>query len=69
MGLKGAGPYFQRSMQTKVFHGLVCIDDLLTHGKTDSEFLTSTRRLHERFRAKNVAVNNAREKLIPREHK
>ena len=42
MGLKGAGPYFQRSMQNKVFHGLVYIDDVLTHGKTDPEFLTTT---------------------------
>ncbi len=57
MGLKGAGPYFQRSMQTKVFHGLVYIDDVLSHGKTEPEFLTNTRRLYERLRATNVAVN------------
>ena len=35
MGLKGACPYFQR---TKVLHGLVYIDDVLTHDKTDPEF-------------------------------
>jgi len=44
MGLKGAGPYFQRSLQTKVFDGLVYIDDVLTHGKTDPAFLTNIRR-------------------------
>ena len=36
-------PYFQRSTQTKVFHGLVYNDDVLTHGKTDTAFLTNTR--------------------------
>ena len=41
MGLKGSGPYFQRSMQNKVLNGLVyeiCeiyIDDVLIHGKSD----------------------------------
>ncbi len=35
MGLKGAGPYFQRSLH----------HDVLTHGKTDPEFLTNTRRV------------------------
>ena len=43
-GLPGAGPYFQRSMQTKVLDDLVYVDDVLTHGKTDPEFLTNTRR-------------------------
>jgi hypothetical protein len=44
MGLKGADPYFQNSMQNKVLHGLVCeiyIGDVLTHGKTDPELLIS----------------------------
>jgi hypothetical protein len=42
MGLKGSGPYFQRSMQNKVLNGLVyeiCeiyIDDVL---KSEAEFL------------------------------
>ncbi len=27
---------------TKVFHGLVYIDDVLTHGKTGPEFLSNT---------------------------
>jgi hypothetical protein len=30
MGLKGAGPNLQLSMQTKVLNGLIYIDDLLT---------------------------------------
>ena len=53
MGLKGAGPYFQRSMQNKVLNGLVyeiCeiyIDDVLIHGKTDEDFLANTRRVFE----------------------
>ena len=40
MGLKGAGPYFQRSMASKVLAGLIyriCelyIDDVLIHGTT-----------------------------------
>ena len=35
MGLKGAGPYFQRPR-------LVYIEDVRTHGKTGPEFLTNT---------------------------
>ena len=51
MGLKGAGPYFQRSMQNKVINSLayeiyeIYINDVLIHGKTDSDFLTITRRV------------------------
>ncbi len=69
MGLKGAGPYFQRSMQNKVLNGLVyeiCeiyIDDVLIHGKTDEDFLANTRRVFERLRAKKVAVNPRKTKL------
>ena len=61
MGLKVAGPYFQRSMQSKVLNGLVyemCIvDDVLIHGKSEAEFLRNVRRVFERLCAKNVAVN------------
>ena len=45
MGLKGAGPQFQRSMQNKVVNGLdyeICeiyIDNVLIHGKSEAEFL------------------------------
>ena len=69
MGLKGAGPYFQRSMQNKVLNGLVyeiCeiyIDDVLIHGQTDPDFLANTRRVFERLRSKKVAVNPRKTKL------
>jgi hypothetical protein len=35
----------------------VCIDDVLIHGKSEAEFLRNVRRVFERLRAKNVAVN------------
>ena len=47
MGLKGAGPYFQRSMSSTVLAGLVyriCelyIDDVLIHGSSEREFLAN----------------------------
>ena len=47
MGLKGASPFFQRSMANKVLAGYVTriceiyIDDLLVHGRTDDELLDS----------------------------
>ena len=66
MGLKGAGPYFQRSMQNKIPNGLVCeiyIDDVLIHDKTDPDFITNTRRVFERLRVKKVAVNPRKTKL------
>jgi hypothetical protein len=69
MGLKGSGPYFQRSMQNKVLNGLVyeiCeiyIDDVLIHGKSEAEILRNVRRVFERLRAKNVAVNPKKTKL------
>ena len=62
MILKGAGPYFQRTIQNKVLHGVVyeiCeiyIDDVLIHGKSDPEFLDSTRRVFDHLHDKNVAV-------------
>ncbi len=62
MRLKGAGPYFQCSMQNKVLNGPVyeiCeifIDDVLIHGKSEAEFLRNVRRVFERLCAKNVAV-------------
>ena len=67
MGLKGAGLYFQRSMQNKV--GLVyeiCeiyIDDVLIHGKSEPEYLDNTRRVLDRLRDKKVAVNPRKTKL------
>ena len=66
MGWKGAGPYFQRSMSNTVLAGLVyhiCelyIDDVLIHGET---FLANVRKLFERLREFNVAVNPKKTKL------
>ena len=53
MGLKGAGPYFQRSMQTKDLGGLVYVDDVKSFTLTHDDY-TSV---------------NAMKTLIPREHK
>ena len=45
MGLKGSGPYFQRSMSNTVLAGLVyqiCelyIDDVLIHGRAEVEYV------------------------------
>jgi hypothetical protein len=56
-------------MQKKVLNGFVyeiCeiyIDDVLIHGKIDAEFLRNIRRVFERLRAKNVAVNLKKTKL------
>jgi len=56
-------------MQNKVLNGLVyeiCeiyIDDVLIHGKSEAEFLHHVRRVFERLRAKNVAVNPKKTKL------
>jgi len=69
IGLKGSGPYFQRSMQNKVLNGLVyeiCeiyIDGVFIHGKSEAEFLRYVRRVFERLRAKNVPVNPKKTKF------
>ena len=63
MGLKGAGPYFQQSLQTKVLDGLVYIDDVLTRGKTDPAFLTNIRRVLDSLRNTKVAVNPRKTEL------
>ena len=68
-GLKGAGPYFQRSMSNTVLAGLVyqiCelyIDDVLIHGRDIETFLANLRKVFERLREFNVAVNPAKTKL------
>jgi len=65
MGLKGSGPYFQRSMSNTVLAGLVyqiCelyIDDVLIHGRDLMPFLHNVRKVFERLREFNVAVNLA----------
>ena len=69
MGLKGASPYFQRSMSNTVLASLVyqiCelyIDDVLIHGRDIESFLTNVRKVFERLREFNVAVNPAKTKL------
>ena len=69
MGLKGAGPYFQRSMSSKVLAGFVyriCelyIDDVLIHSATESDFIANVRKVFERLREHNVAVNPKKTKL------
>ena len=51
MGLKGAGPYFQRIVSNIVLAGLVyrtCelyIDDVLIHGKDPEIFLANVRKV------------------------
>ncbi len=48
MGLKGSGPFFQRSMAIRVLAGYVTriceiyIDDVLIHGPTDNVYLENT---------------------------
>ncbi len=69
MGLKGSGPYFQRSMSNTVLAGLVyhiCelyIDDVLIHGRDIESFLANVRKVFERLQEFNVAVNPAKTKL------
>jgi len=69
MGMKGAGPYFQGTIPNEVLNGLVyeiCeiyIDDVLIHGKSDPEFLDNTRRVFDRLRDKNMAVNPRKTEL------
>ena len=56
-------------MSSKVLAGLVyriCelyIDDVLIHGSTESDFIANTRKVFERLREHNVAVNPRKTKL------
>ncbi len=69
MGLKGAGPFFQRSMANKVLAGYVTriceiyIDDLLVHGRTDDELLDNLRKILVRLRTNNVTANPEKTEL------
>jgi len=69
MGLKGAGPYFQRSMSSTVLAGLVyriCelyIDDVLIHGSSEREFLANVRTVFTRLREFNITVNPKKTRL------
>ena len=66
MGLKGAGPYFQRSMASEILAGLICelyIDDVLIHGPTEAKFLANLHKVFQRLRDHNVAANPRKTKL------
>jgi hypothetical protein len=56
MGFKGSGPYFQRICE-------LYIDDVLIHGKDPETFLANLRKVFERLREFNVAVNPKKTKL------
>ncbi len=63
MGLKGSGPFFQRSMANKVLPGYVTriceiyIDDVLLFDATDNEYLGNVRKVLVRLREKKVTAN------------
>ena len=63
MGLKTAGPYFQRVMATIVLAGILyvlCelyIDDVFVFGKDDDEFVANLREVFLRFRKFNISLN------------
>ena len=69
MGLKGSGPFFQRSMANKVLAAYVTriceiyIDDVLIHGPTDNEYLGYTRKVLGRLREKKVTANSVSRRL------
>ena len=69
MGLKGSGPFFQRSMANKVLAGYVTriceiyIDDVLLFGTTDNEYLSNTRKVLVRLRENKVTANPAKTKV------
>ena len=63
MGAKNAGPYFQRVMTTTVLVGLlyvICelyIDDCITYGDSDEEFIQNLKQVFARFRKYNITIN------------
>ena len=57
MGLKGAVPYFQRSMSSTVLAGLVI------HGSSEREFLANVRTVFTRLREFNITVNPKKTRL------
>ena len=48
MGLKGAGPYFQRSMSNQICE--LYIHDVLIHGRDIESFLENVIKVFERLR-------------------
>ena len=66
MGLKGSGPFFQRSMVLAGYVTRICeiyIEDVLIHGPTDNEYLDNTRKVLTRLRTKKVTANPAKTRL------
>jgi len=69
MGLKGSGPFFQRSIANKVLVGHVTsicevyIDDVLIHGESDEANLSNTCKVLERLRSKRVTANSKKTSL------
>ena len=69
MGLKGSGPFFQRSMANKVLADYVTciceiyIDDVLIHGSTDNEYIDNSRKVLGRLRETKVTANPAKTRL------
>ena len=63
MGLKGSCSYFQRMMMVEVLKGLIhsiCesyLDDIVSGGKTQEEFVANLRLIFERFRTYNITLN------------
>jgi len=69
MGLKGSGPFFQRSIENNVLVGYirnnceVYIDDVLIHGDSDQAYLSNTRKVLERLRSKKVTAKPRKTEL------
>jgi hypothetical protein len=69
MGLKGSGPFFQRSMANSVLQGYVTriceiyIDDVSLFGTTDDEYIDNTRKVLTRLRAGQVTANPEKTEL------
>ena len=63
MGLKGAAPLFQRIIATEVLVGLITtiaesyLDDVLTHGQDNEDFLKNLRSVLQRFSDHNITLN------------
>ena len=70
MGLKGSGPFLQRSMANNVLAGYVTriceiyIDDVLIHGSTDNEYIDNTRKVLTRLRTKKITANPEKARLV-----
>ena len=65
MGLKGSGPYFQRSVSNTVLYDLIfyICELILIHGGDPTTFLANVRKVFSRLREFNVAVNPKKTKL------